>query len=114
MAENPAVRKSIVASADTKTCDLLVLDRAEILHMHICPQSDVIRQIPAYIVGIRIENDVVAIPKPIRAIVEIGRSHAEVEIIETESGLVAPPPRRYTWLAPISPVKCPCSQGWSR
>jgi len=60
------------------------LHRTEILHVDISPQAGVVGQVPAWIIGIGVEHDVVTVPEPVRTIVVIGRRHAEVEVVEQE------------------------------
>jgi hypothetical protein len=50
--------------------------------VHISPESRVIGQVPAWIVGIVIEDDVVRIPEPAVAIGQVIRRNAEVESAE--------------------------------
>lgn len=54
-------------------------------HMHICPQPDVIGQIPANVIWIGINDDFIAIPQPARAKLIVIRSYAEVKTVKPEA-----------------------------
>jgi hypothetical protein len=63
---------------------LYVFLSAKIHHMHISPESHVIGEIPAHVVGILINHDVVASPIPIAAIADIHRSDAKEKSTKPE------------------------------
>lgn len=52
--------------------------------MNICTESDIIGQVPAIVVGIGIENDVIRVPGPVRASIVVILRDAEEEISEPE------------------------------
>jgi hypothetical protein len=62
-------------------------------------QPNVVGQIPAEVIRIRIDHDFVAVPEPIPAKAQIGRGDAPIEIIEPET--VRAPAREM----PASPVR---------
>lgn len=53
--------------------------------MDVCSQSDVVSEIPADVVRIRVDDDVVRIPEPAGTIIDIVRSHTEVKASEPEA-----------------------------
>jgi hypothetical protein len=55
------------------------------LHVDVRPQSYVVSEIPAVVVGIFVDDNVVAVPEPVTAIGEVERPHAEVETPEPET-----------------------------
>jgi len=51
------------------------LARPQVCHVHIGPQTSVVRQVPSIVVRIRIDHDVIAIPQPVAArVVVVWRS----------------------------------------
>ena len=82
----------------------------QVLHVDVGAQSDVVGEIPARVVGIVIDDDVVAVPIPVVDVSQVKRSNAEVEAAKPEA-VGPPPPMRQTWPRPKPPVKRPCSQG---
>src|SRR5579863_1355689 len=56
----------------------------QILNMDICPQPDVVGQIPPDVVRVIVDHDVIAIPEPVIAIVVVIRRDREKETAETE------------------------------
>lgn len=53
--------------------------------MNIGPQPHVIGQIPAHVVRVVIDDDIIRIPEPVAAIADIVGSHAEVEPAKPET-----------------------------
>ena len=62
---------------------------SEIHHVDVDAEADVVGEIPAWVVGIGIEDDVVGIPEPAVAIAEVGGSDAEVVSAKPEAGRTA-------------------------
>jgi hypothetical protein len=61
------------------------LSGTEIHHMHVGAETNVIGQIPTRIVRVNVDNDVVGVPQPIRAVVNIVGRDAEEEPAELEA-----------------------------
>lgn len=57
----------------------------QVHHVDVGAQSDVIGEIPTVMIGVVIEDDVIAVPVPIAGIGDIHRCDAEVEAAEPES-----------------------------
>ncbi len=57
----------------------------EIHNVHIRPEADVISQIPARVIGIVVNDDLVGIPQPTVAIANIKGSNAPEPTVETET-----------------------------
>lgn len=53
--------------------------------MHVSAEADVVGQVPAVMVGIGVDHDVVGIPQPAVAEIDIVRRDAEVVAIEPEA-----------------------------
>jgi hypothetical protein len=53
--------------------------------VNVCTEADVVGEIPAHVVGILVDHDVVAIPEPVAAKAEIDWSNAEIETTEPEA-----------------------------
>lgn len=53
--------------------------------MHVGAETRIVGQVPAWIVRIGVEDDIVATPVPVGAIVEIGWGHREVEVVKKEA-----------------------------
>jgi hypothetical protein len=53
--------------------------------MYVRPQTNVVSQIPAYMIGIVIEHDVIAVPEPVAAVTHIVRRYREVKTAEPEA-----------------------------
>ena len=53
--------------------------------MDVSPKPRIVGQIPAIVIGIFVDDDRIGIPKPIAAVADVDRRHAEVEAIEPES-----------------------------
>jgi len=65
--------------------------------MNVSAEPYVIRQVPANMIGIVIDYDVVAVPQPVAAIADIDRRNAEVESAKPEAtGTAAGQPPRMT------------------
>jgi len=78
--------------------------------MHVRPKPHVVGEIPAHVIGIFVDHDLIRIPQPVAAVSDINRSDAEVEATEPESpGSAASESPNVPGLKPA--VKCPCSQG---
>jgi hypothetical protein len=48
-------------------------------------EPDVIGEVPAIVVGVIVDNDVIAIPEPVIAVSKVKRANAEIEAAEPES-----------------------------
>lgn len=57
--------------------------------MAVGAEANVIGEVPADVVGIFVDDDLVGIPEPIAAEAEVGRSNAEIEAVEPEAGRAA-------------------------
>ena len=82
--------------------------------MNVGAESSVIGQIPAVVVGIFVDNDLIRIPEPIAAVADIVRSNAEVKAAEPETRWAAASkmPDVATTKAPGKATMLPpCSQG---
>jgi hypothetical protein len=64
---------------------------AQIQHVNVGAQSHVVSQVPADVVGIFIDDDVIAIPEPAVDIADIVRRDAEIETAKPESVRTAAP-----------------------
>ena len=53
--------------------------------MNVSAESHVVSEIPAVVVGILIDDDVIAIPEPVATVANVIRSHAEIEAAEPEA-----------------------------
>ena len=53
--------------------------------MHICPKSDVVRQVPAHVIGILVNHDRITIPEPVIYEAVFKRRHAEIVAVEPET-----------------------------
>ena len=53
--------------------------------MHVRPKPQVVGEIPAHVIGIFVDHDLIRIPQPVAAVSDINRSDAEVEATEPES-----------------------------
>src|ERR1700691_2913812 len=58
---------------------------AEILDVYVCSQPDVVRQVPAVMIGIFVDHDIVGIPEPVIAVAYIVRRHRKIESTEPEA-----------------------------
>ena len=58
--------------------------RAQIYHVNVGPQSHVVSEIPAHVVRIVIDDDIVAVPEPPVAVGHVIRCDAEKEAAEPE------------------------------
>ena len=70
--------RRLLPSADTKLL-------AEIHDVHVRSETNVVGQIPAGVVGIVINDNLVGIPEPTVAIADVKRSHAPKPSVETET-----------------------------
>jgi hypothetical protein len=59
------------------------------LYVHISSEADVIRQIPAYVVRIVVNNDLVRVPQPAIAVGHIKRRHTPIPSVEPEAAWAA-------------------------
>ncbi len=64
-------------------CHLTCL--AEKLDVNVSTQPDVVRQVPAHVVRIIVNHDVVAVPIPVAAVLIIVGGHAEIKAIKPEA-----------------------------
>lgn len=62
---------------------------AEELDVNVGAEADVVSEVPADVVGILVDDDVVGIPKPVIAIGDVKGSDAEVEAAEPEAARTA-------------------------
>jgi hypothetical protein len=53
--------------------------------VNVGPEPDVVGEIPAHVVGIFVDHDLIAIPGPVAAEAEVDWSHTEVEAAEPEA-----------------------------
>jgi len=56
----------------------------QIHHVHVSPQANVIRQVPAHVVGIFVDHDVIPGPIPVTAESQIRIGNREIEAVEPE------------------------------
>jgi hypothetical protein len=61
------------------------LRSAEVLHVDVGAQPDVVGEIPAVVVGVFVDDDLVAVPEPVTAESQVKRGDAEVEAVEPET-----------------------------
>ena len=78
--------------------------------MDICPQPDVVSQIPAVVIGILIDHDIVGTPVPIVAVVEIIFGNRKIEAAEPEPAR-APSFDSKHMSSPEAAVKSPVLKG---
>lgn len=62
-----------------------MLSATEIRHVYIAAEPDVVRQVPPYVIGIVVNNDVIAVPQPVRAQVILKRRDAEEETAKAKA-----------------------------
>jgi hypothetical protein len=74
-----------VPSRVLKKLVITCLTVTEVLDVNVGTQPDVKRQVPADVVGVVINHDLVTVPYPIVAISEIIRGNAEIESPEPET-----------------------------
>src|SRR5579863_9143749 len=72
-----------------KFIDETLLSISQIRHVNVCSQPDVIRQVPADVIGIVINNDVISIPVPVSTVAQIIGRYAEVESAEPKPARAA-------------------------
>ena len=58
---------------------------SQIKDVNVGAKPDIVGEIPPIVVGILVNHDIVAIPKPIAAVTDIERSDAEIETAEPEA-----------------------------
>jgi len=63
----------------------MLLFRIQKLHVHIGSQPHVIRQVPAHMIGIVIDHNLVRVPQPTVAVTYIERRYAPVPVVEPEA-----------------------------
>jgi len=68
----------------------------EIVHVGVGPQPGVVREIPADVVRIVVDRDVIAVPEPVVDIGELPRRDAEEEAVEKEAISVSSPEPEWT------------------
>ena len=61
----------------------------QILNVNVGTQANVVGEIPAIVVGVFVDDDVVAIPQPVAAVAQIKSRDAEVEAAKPEAALTA-------------------------
>ena len=62
---------------------------AEVHHVNVDAETGIVGEVPAWVVRVGIEDDVVGIPEPAIAISNVGRSDTEEEAAEAEAGRTA-------------------------
>src|SRR5580658_4853928 len=62
---------------------------AEVLHVDVGAQPYVVRQIPAIMVGVFVDDDLIAVPEPVTAEAEVESGHTEVEAAKPEAARTA-------------------------
>ncbi len=72
---------------------LATLPLTEVLHVHVGSQPHVVGEIPARMIRIFIDHDLISAPVPPIAIAQIIRSHAKVESAKPETARTAAPIR---------------------
>ena len=83
---------------------------AEILDVHISAETHVIGEIPADVVRIVVDDDLIGVPEPAVAEGKIGCSNIPIPAVEPETG-GASAGERQTWERPKPPSKRPCANG---
>ena len=58
---------------------------SEVLHVAVCPQPDIVGEVPTVVIGVEIDNDVVVIPEPVATVVVVVRRDLEVVAADVES-----------------------------
>src|SRR5271169_3949927 len=61
----------------------------EVADMNVGAQPDVVSEIPAVVVGIFVDHDIVAVPEPVIAIGQVKRGDAEVVAAKPETAGIA-------------------------
>ena len=80
--------------------------RSQIHHVHVRTEAHVICQVPAHVIRIFVDHDLVRIPQPVAAIPDIDRRNAEIKTTEPESpGPAAPETPYMPW--PEAAAKMP-------
>lgn len=59
--------------------------RSQIIYMDVGPEPDVVSEVPAFMVRVFVDNDVVAVPEPVVAEADVVGGDAEVEAAEPEA-----------------------------
>src|SRR5580692_228240 len=67
-----------------------VLAISHVHYMDVRPQPDVVSQIPAVVVGILVDHDIVGAPVPVVAVAEIILCNRKVEAAEPEAARASP------------------------
>lgn len=87
-AQRAALRSLRLAAAKTTQtlphAQPIILAGAHVLHVRIGTQSCVVCQIPAGMIGVVVDNDVVTIPEPVADVVVVVGSHTKVEAPKLE------------------------------
>ena len=78
------------------------LVRAEILHVHERHEPDVVGQVPAIVIGIFVDDNLIGIPQPIVGVRDVVRCDAEVKAVEPEARRAAPDEVKYMRAAEAS------------
>lgn len=58
---------------------------SQIQHVHIGSQTDVVGEVPAYVVGVVVDDDVIAIPEPVAGVVIVIRGNGEEKPADSEA-----------------------------
>jgi len=58
---------------------------SEVLHVNVSSQSRVVGQIPAVVVGVFVDHDLVAVPEPVSGQGQVKRGHAERPTVKPET-----------------------------
>ncbi len=53
--------------------------------MNVSAEPHVVGQVPAHVIGIFIDHDLIAVPQPVAAVADVDRCHAEVESAKPEA-----------------------------
>src|ERR1700689_2249618 len=64
--------------------------RSEVLHVNVSSQPRVVGEIPAVMVGIFVDHDLVAIPEPVGGQCQVKRGNAESPSVKPETARTAP------------------------
>src|ERR1700751_3066249 len=88
----PQRKKAALRFSESKCGHLRIASlSAQIHHVHIRAEAHVIRQVPAHVIGIVIDHNLVRVPQPVTAITDIHGRDAEIKPAEPETSRSAPP-----------------------
>ena len=66
-------------------CYRIGLLASHILHVDVGTESHVVGEIPAFVVGVVVDDDVVAVPEPVIGVGQVKRGNAEVEAVKPKT-----------------------------